>query len=340
MKKHGIGIIGLGVGRHHLEAYLSNSRCDVRFLCDFSEEKLNTGRKMCPTAKITKDAAEVLSAEDVDIVSIASRDCDHADQIVGAIKNGKHVFSEKPLCLTVAELDQISCLLKENPTLQLSANLNLRTCPRFQSVRAAVASGQMGKVFCMKGHYLWGRSEKLTSGWRREMDFYSIILGASIHMIDLITWVIRQKPVSVCGYGNNIATRDAGFPWHDHASVVFQFGDGMVAEVSASAGCVHRHFHSLEIYGTQSTFVQNGSGAYWVESPDGQIRSDITEYPANNRKLEMITTFVDSIGNINVRPLINKEEVMDLMRVCFAAEEAVKSGREIKIEHETSERKK
>jgi predicted dehydrogenase/threonine dehydrogenase-like Zn-dependent dehydrogenase len=53
------------------------------------------------------DATAAITAADVDAVVIATRHNDHAAQVIAALRAGKHVFVEKPLCLSLTELQQI-----------------------------------------------------------------------------------------------------------------------------------------------------------------------------------------------------------------------------------------
>lgn len=94
------GIIGLGVGEKHIEGYLRHPDCKVVALCDFSDEKLAMARKKYPDMKITNVADEILNDAEIDVVSIASYDNYHYEQIVRAIANNKH-FLWKNLCVSI-----------------------------------------------------------------------------------------------------------------------------------------------------------------------------------------------------------------------------------------------
>ena len=93
------GIIGLGVGEKHILAFDGHPNCKVAAICDFSEEKLSASAKLCPGARCTRNAKEILDDSTINIVSIASFDNYHFEQTSRAIRNRKHVFIEKPLCL-------------------------------------------------------------------------------------------------------------------------------------------------------------------------------------------------------------------------------------------------
>ena len=52
-----------------------------------------------------------------------------------------------------------------------------------------------------------GKIKKL-EGWRSKTKNYSVILGAAIHVIDLVMWIINKRPLSVFSAGNNLATKN------------------------------------------------------------------------------------------------------------------------------------
>ena len=125
------GIIGLGVGERHIHGYLSNLRCKLKTICDKDSVKLNQVGERYNQFELTTDPNQILDDPEINIVSIASYDNYHASQVLKAIYSGKHVFVEKPLCLTSAELKQISKALNKNPNIKISSNLILRQSPNF-----------------------------------------------------------------------------------------------------------------------------------------------------------------------------------------------------------------
>ncbi len=335
MSKLKVGIIGLGVGEKHISAFDSHRNCEVIALCDFSEKKIKTTANRYSNKMFTKNSDDILDNPKIDIVSIASYDDYHFDQVKKAVRNGKHVFVEKPLCLFMHEAKEIRSILNNNPNVKLSSNLNLRTCPRFKRARKAVQTGEMGDVYFIEGDYLWGRIYKLTSGWRKNMDFYSIVYGAAVHIIDLIIWMTDMKPIEVQGFGNQIASSPSDFKYNDFACILMKFKNGTVAKVSANGGCVHPHFHQLSIYGTKKTFIHNILGGKWLEPDNSKIqKKDITEkYPAIDKKGQMITSFIDSILNPSEPCIATFEDVINTMSICFAAEKSIQKGKVVKVEY-------
>jgi predicted dehydrogenase len=329
------GIIGLGVGRKHIEAFNGHPGCRVAALCDFSEEKYAEAINEYPDMRITKEAKDILYDPELDIISVASFDNYHYEHVLGALENGKHVFVEKPLCLYPHEAISIRRVLGKNLDIHLSSNLPLRTCPRFVRLKEAVLSKEMGKIFYMEGDYFWGRIHKMTDGWRGNMEFYSIVLGAAVHMIDLLIWISGQKPLEVQAYGNQIATLGSSFSFNDFASILMKFENGMIAKICANGGCVHPHFHRVTVFGTKKSFLHEISGGVWLESREKEAeRVEVREeYPGIEERDKVITTFIDSILEHKPRAIVPAEDVFSTISVCFAAERAIKEEKAIEIEY-------
>ena len=110
------------------------------------------------------DHARVLADADIDLVSICSYDDAHAEQVLAALEAGKHVFVEKPLCVTRTECDAIRAAHAVRPHLELGTNLVLWRSPRFVELRRRIRAGDMGTVYLVEGDYNYGRLEKLTEG--------------------------------------------------------------------------------------------------------------------------------------------------------------------------------
>ena len=325
MKKKGVGVIGYGVGAKHVETFQKHPNCEVLHICDFSDEKINEIRKRYPGIRTTKDASDILRDSDVDIISIASYDNYHYEQIINALRYGKHVFVEKPICLHEWELQNIKECWNTRPDQKLSSNLVLRTCPRFKRIRKDIRSGKIGDVFYIEADYLWGRIYKLTDGWRKDMNYYSIIHGAAIHMIDLVLWITGMRPVTVHAYGNNIATKGTKLSDNSFAAILMKFENGCIAKVTAHGGSIHPHFHRLVAFGTKKTAIQDLYGAVWLETNDpNAIPVNILEdYPAKEKRDDVINSFVDSVLDETIRPVVSSDDVFDTMSVCIAAEKSM-----------------
>ena len=328
------GVIGLGIGEKHAFAYQRHSGSRLKSLCDFDRKKIKEMKTKFPETNIFHNNQSILKDDEIDIVSIASYDNYHSAQILQAFESGKHVMAEKPLCLNQDEMLQIYQTQKQNPDVKLSSNLVLRTNSRFGKFRKDNSEGRFGEVYYLEADYYWGRKNKLY-GWRAEMDYYSIIYGAAIHMIDLVMWVMDAKPISVQATGNNIITKNSPLKYNSFAVLLLRFDNDAIAKLTGNGGCVHPHFHGLKIFGSERTAIHNFVDTYYLDSsePDSDIIPILEPYPEKESRGKVIHSFVDSILDDSLKPLVPQQDVYDVMSVCFAAEEAMKTGETINIEY-------
>lgn len=333
MERLRVGIIGLGVGIKHIAAYQSHPSVNVVKICDIDNDRLQEVGREYPEIDRVGDPDKVLNDKCIDVVSIASYDNYHCEQILQALNNEKHVYVEKPMCLFDKEAKSIRNLLNQKPELQMSSNLVLRTCPRFIRLKEAIASGKMGDIYSIQASYLWGRKHKLTNGWRKDMDFYSIIHGAAVHMIDLLVWITGALPVEVKAYGNQISTRNSEMKYNDFAAMLLMYETGMVAEVSAHGGCVHPHFHDVRVYGTKKSFINGITEGVWINTENHSIQPINEEYPAKAERGNTIRSFIDSIVNRAFQPLVTADDIFNAMSICFAAENAMYTNVTTKVEY-------
>ena len=333
MPKFTVGVIGLGVGESHIEGYESHPNCSVTKLCDINKDVLDAVGEMHPEKLLTQDADNVIYDPDIDIVSIASYDDAHREQVVASLKNGKHVFVEKPLCLNKEELKSIVGVMRENPKLKVSSNLILRKYPRFVDLRKRIRSGELGQVFHMESSYDYGRLNKLTDGWRGQIPSYSVTLGGGIHLIDLMHWVSGEKFTKVFAYGNTLATIGSAFSGNSLTSAIMKSSSGCTMSLTSNFGSVTPHHHKLCVYGTEGTFEQTHTNASYFFSRDPTVEPEKVDSPyPGTCKGDLLYDFVDSIIG-DKQPLIKAQEMVDIMSVALAIDESIKNQKSQIIEY-------
>lgn len=326
VKRLGVGVIGLGVGAQHAEVYARRADCQLVALCDLSAEKLAEVGPRYPAARRTANAAELLGDPSIQIVSIATYDNCHHGQVIEALANGKHVFVEKPLCLNRQEFDDIRSALDRQPQLTLSSNLILRKSPRFIELKKLIRDGVLGDVYFVEGDYLYGRLEKIVSGWRGKIDGYSVMHGGGIHLVDLLLWLLDQPVIEVAAMGNAMAARGSSFRYNDLVVSLLRFRNGALGKVSANFGCVHPHFHALTVYGTKATYVNGAEAAllYTSRAANAEPKRLSTAYPGTH-KGDLIDSFVDAVQG-GPLPEVAASDVLRAMAVSLAIDEAVCGG--------------
>jgi predicted dehydrogenase len=332
MNKFTGAVVGLGVGEAHARTLADNEKTVLKYLHD-----IDSGKAECLAKELNAEAVDsyedILVDPELDMVIIASYDDAHFPQIIKALKAGKHVFIEKPLCLTQNELEDIKKVFKENSHIYLGSNLILRSTKLYRWLFKAIRNGEFGNIYSVEGDYLWGRMWKLTDGWRKDIKDYSIILGASIHLIDLMLWFMGEKPELVNTYGNSICTKDSDFEKKDFTVSVFRFRSGIIGNITASGGCVHPHQHIVKVYGSRKSFIYDDQGSRVFDSMDPDYTPDKLNMSAlPDTKGDFLIEFVEDIINKkDPRKIAGKE--FDLMSVCLAAQESLETGKEVKVKY-------
>ena len=326
-------VIGLGVGEQHIYGYQKHQKCIVKKICDFDETKLKEVHSKNPLCSASKDPNDILEDPEIDIVSIASFDNYHHDQVLKALDNDKHVFVEKPLCLNRQEYNSIALKLRQKKHLRLSSNLILRKTERFIKLRKKLKSGELGTPYLFESNYDYGRLHKILSGWRGEIPFYSVMHGGGIHLIDLLLWLSGKKILSVKAVGTKLATKNSNFKFPDCISAQLVFQDGAIGHVISNFPSVIPHGHKLAVYCDKATFYHGplGSSYFYNRDPYQTPSLNNDNYPGV-RKGDMICAFVECIIN-NAIPEVSENDVFNAMNVSLAIEESLNTNETINISY-------
>ncbi|MBT5772001.1 MAG: Gfo/Idh/MocA family oxidoreductase [Flavobacteriaceae bacterium] len=329
-------IVGLGVGERHIQAYKSESRCNLVKLCDIDKNKLKEVGENHSECKLTINPNDIFNDPNIDIVSIASYDNFHAEQVIKAVKSGKHVFVEKPICLTEDELISISKALTENPNVKISSNFVLRKSPQFLDVKNAILKKKFGKLYYLEGDYNYGRVHKITKGWRGDIPNYSVMHGGGIHLIDLISWLIDEPAVEVNAIGNKIVTDGTKFSNLDMITALIRFKNNIIVKITSNYGSVTPHHHRLSVYGTKSTFFHSQKGGvYYFKREDENDKKEINKTFDNSSKINVLKSFICHILD-GSNPDVTSKEVLDAMAISLAIEKSLDTKNWEKIRFVTS----
>ena len=332
-KRIGVAVVGLGVGEQHARRYANINSCQLKLLYDLDEKKSsNLARAL--KSEIAINYEQILQDSGIDVISIASFDDAHYEQVVSGLKSGKHLFVEKPLCNTIDELTEIKVLWSKNKgSLKLSTNHILRAAPLYRWLKEQITSGEFGEIYAFDGDYLYGRLQKITNGWRGSAKNYSGMKGGGVHLIDLMIWLTAQRPLSVSTIGNNICTKHMNFEHYDFMSSSFYFNSGLMGRITANLGCVHRHQHCLRIFGTKKTFIFDDMGPRVHHTRDPHNRASpilIDTLPKN--KADLIPFFISSVledQNLNE----HTQSLFDVISVCTACDRALQLKSEVIIDY-------
>ncbi len=124
------------MARYDMEQFLANPRVKVTALCDVDASFLAAARKLVPDARIYRDWRELLASEGdrIDSLNVSTPDHTHAVIAANAMRRGKHVYCQKPLCKYMDESAALRALAANSGVVtqlgtQIAANgLRSRRC--------------------------------------------------------------------------------------------------------------------------------------------------------------------------------------------------------------------
>lgn len=330
----GVAVIGAGIGEQHVRSYLANEHCQLRWVYDLDPARSQRLIAQWGQGAVASGLEQVLQDPEVQVVSIASYDDAHFEQTLAALGAGKHLFVEKPLCRSMGELKAIQAAWQAGGgSLHLASNLLLRRAPAYRWLKQAIETGALGEIYAFDGDYLYGRIEKITSGWRKEVENYSVILGGGVHLVDLMLWLTRQKPVSVTTVGNRLCTQATAFRYHDYMAATFQFPSGMAGRVTANFGCVQPHQHVVRLFGTKATFLLDDQGPRLYTDRDPRVLArplDLSALPVSEG--DLIPDFIQAIIE-EADTKAQTQHEFNLISACVAADRAVATASSVPIEY-------
>ena len=154
--KYRVGIIGhTGRGNygHGIDVVWANfkDRCEVVAVADADEKGRAEAVKRVEAPKAYADYRQMLDEAKPQIVAICPRWLDqHRDMVIAAAQRGMHIYSEKPLCRSLAEADEMVAAC-EKRDVKLAIAHQTRFSPKLQAVREIIDSGQLGTLLELRG---------------------------------------------------------------------------------------------------------------------------------------------------------------------------------------------
>jgi predicted dehydrogenase/threonine dehydrogenase-like Zn-dependent dehydrogenase len=187
---------------------------------------------------------ELLRDDRINTVAILTRHASHAGQVESALRAGKNVFVEKPLCLTPAELDSIVATYRSLPNRpMLMVGYNRRFAPFIVSIRDALrAVGEpLAMTYRVNGGFIpsdhWLHDPESGGGRLR---------GEGCHFIDLLIYLTGDRVRRVTTH----ALPDSGRYRQDNFQVTLEFEQGSLGTlVYVASGSRDSGKELLEVFG-------------------------------------------------------------------------------------------
>lgn len=176
-------------------------------------------------SEATTDTQAMINDPNINTIAVVTRHNSHAYFVQEALKAGKNIFVEKPLAITLEELNDVQAAyneaLRSENAPRLMVGFNRRFSPQVQKMKQLLEPIKEPKSFIMtmnagaipKEH--WTQDNNVGGGR---------IIGEACHFIDLMRYLAGCEIVSV--QARRMGDNDSVDVTEDKAAIILGFADG------------------------------------------------------------------------------------------------------------------
>lgn len=317
-------IVGLGWwGKSIADAVQGKSR-KLRFVHGVTQE-LEATRDYAQSKgfRLSATLEEALADPAVQAVVLATPHSLHCRQVMQVAAAGKAVFCEKPLSLTRADAERAVAACSK-AGVPLGVGQNKRFWPSCTELRRVVASGALGRIMHVEGHYSNEHSSKFFAPWR---DLPSETPGAGmtgtgIHILDAFANIAGPAEQITAQFISHRAGADP----RDTVSVLFKFRNG----ISGFLGAVRASplYFRVHVFGDEGSVEALDETRTVIRLRGG--KTEVKEFPKIDSVLAEIDAFADAVAGIAPYP-ITTAEMVDTIGSFETIINSIRTGRTIRL---------
>ena len=330
MRKLGVGVLGVGeMGRRHAE----NLRRLVpgARLVAVADVAINRAKEVAAELEIEHSFGsfeDMLAHKDIDCVVIAAPDKFHAQAICTAAAAGKHILSEKPLALNLADAHAaLDAVAKAGVHLQVG--FMRRYDPAYSAAMKRIEAGEIGEPVIFKS---MGRDKDAPpiSAYQSKLNGM-LLYNNTIHDFDLSRWLMRDEVTEAHTYAT-VAIRPEVAQYGDVvASVVnLKYRRGAIGNIESFVQSTYAYDVRTEIVGSAGSILvgsfRKTSATFLSKNGGTQILADHFLTRFADAYVAEVRDFVDNL--LNDRPLrVTGEDGLRALEIAVAAEKSCREGK-------------
>jgi len=187
-----VGLIGCGrISKNHFDAIARIEGLTLSAVCDIDADRAKrAGEEYGVPCYRTLD--ELLQAGQCDVISICTPSGLHSAQGIVAARAGKHVVTEKPMAISLAQADDLvrAC---DDAGVHLFVVKQNRLNPPIQLLKRAIDKGRFGRIYLANVTVRWQRPQEYYDAepWRGTWEFDGgAIMNQASHYVDLMQWLV------------------------------------------------------------------------------------------------------------------------------------------------------
>lgn len=267
----------------------------------------------------TSEMDDILGHPEINTVFVATRHDSHARYVTEALRAGKHVFVEKPLCVTSQELEQVQETFTEHNDRHLLIGFNRRFAPLAVELKQRLGEGPLAMIYRVNAGAIppgtWAQDPQLGGGR---------LVGEVCHFIDFMTWMCGAAPTEV----HAAALRDP-HGLDDTVNLNLSFADGSIGTVCYYAnGSKKLAKEYVEVYRAGLTGIITDFRELHVYGNDKPYRRRLLSQ--DKGQANMLDAFIKVLRDAGPA-LIEPEQLFTVTRTCFAALESLRTRQSIAV---------
>lgn len=328
-----IGFGGLGKCHFRYTADLMSKVEDIELvaLCDVEKDAFKKQTNINISSDETEldlskynlytDAEELMKKEKLDFIISVVPTFLHDKIAIMAMEKGIHVFSEKPIAITVEKAqNMIDCAKKNNVKLMIGQCL--RYWPEYKALKEIIDNKEYGNVLSATFTRLSGTPRWSWQNWYLdESKSGGSVLDLHVHDVDFINWVFG-KPISVTSRAANYVVK------HDYVSTMYDYGD-MYIVATAGWGMSHSYPFTAEFtVRFENGVVELKNGKFMAYTNDGEKEIKTEQ---SNAYVNEIIDFVDCIRNDRTSKINPPESSKLSIEIAFAEKASADTKETVKL---------
>ncbi|MBO0445202.1 MULTISPECIES: inositol 2-dehydrogenase [Enterococcus] len=341
MEKIKVGIVGLGrLGKVHAKNLAENVQgCQLIAACSFVKEELDYAVRELGVEETYQDYEEMVKSPTIDAVFIVSPSGFHCEQIQLAMEHGKHVFSEKPIGLDLAEIKATERVIQSRSEQVFMLGFMRRYDDSYRYAKQLVEDGKLGELTLMRCY-----SIDPSSGMESFVKFAGasdsggIFMDMSIHDIDLVRWFTEKEVSKVWALGKN-----AAYPELDKVgeletgAAMMQLENQAMAILVAGRNCHHGYHVETELIGTKGMLrvaAAPEKNLVTIMDEKGVVRACSQDFPERFREA-FVNEAKEFIACIKEKrqPQVSAYDGLQSTKIALACKQSFETNELITIEN-------
>ena len=264
MDRIGIGIIGHGFMGHEHETMLKDFE-GIR-LVGISDRDASVLEDVSEGVKRYGSNEELFQDPEVQVVLIAANNNQHHELVLAAAEAGKNVLCEKPVAMSLAELDDMVWNCRKNG-VKFTVHHQRRLDPDFRTAKNVYDSGTLGRIYTIQSS-LYGFNGNMHDWHVKISEGGGMLYDWGVHLLDQILWMMPEVRLkTVFADIRNVINTEVD----DYFKILMHFENGVMAEVELGTYYLSDKMHDK--WFERHWFLGGDRGSAYVDGfdPEGKI---------------------------------------------------------------------